>query len=56
VVRFVQGWNTAVKQGDRNNDKKTEKKKEKTKEWKMKQVRKYPQNMTLLARFLCYYS
>jgi hypothetical protein len=29
VVRFVQGWNTAVKQGDRNNEKKTEKKERK---------------------------
>ena len=29
VVRFVQGWNTVVKQGDRNNDKNTKKKRKK---------------------------
>jgi len=29
VVRFVQGWNTVVKQGDRNNDKNTKKKERK---------------------------
>jgi hypothetical protein len=29
MVRFVQGWNVAIKQGDRNNDKKTKKEKKK---------------------------